>query len=652
MYIFLSFLFLYNLCFSQVNVYFTDKQNSVETALIKFIDLVQPPSTIYFCIYRVDNPVVIKSIDEAYERGIKIYAIFDRNVDTLIFKSNFQYKKIGSSTKLMHNKFIIVESSKVWSGSYNFTTAANNQDNFALEIFSEELANIYKKAFWYMWEYEDRISTDILEFNGKEVVLKNGTRIKIYFNPYSDFLQLKDVILENFHAAVDIYFAVSWFVDKNLNFKDTFLNLLNNSVNIAGIIDDSEINYDTYYSLKQAGLDINFDARKTYYEYGLMHHKFCLVFYSTATSKVICGSPNWSQNGLCVGGYYENMLIIEDANIAEAFYREYQRLYNEIEKKNYVAQKPPLLITEIAPKENWIEIFALEDKNYDGWKLYSGYPKKLIKEFKNLQLKKGNFLVVQMGGLYEEEVIGENFTIFYTTDSVGIYNSDGVVYITDPYDNWIDAVGWSNRDASMALQAKDAYYRMKARDMWNEGPQLNEKTTDIEIQLSLVDWSLGSKKDNYSIQRYADLTGLPKDTDSLYDWYVTFNTTKGFGYKEVIFSTQKMLEVDKNTNPFSPQDPYKNFTKINFNIPDLEAVKTIAIFDLSGKEVIRLIDKDKLKNGTNLSKISSGSVIWDGKNYNGDFVPSGVYIVYLEAYNSTNGKKYNAKSTVVVANKK
>lgn len=651
MYVFILILFLYNFGFSQINAYFTDQQNTIEKAFTKFIDSVQPPSTIYFCIYRVDNPTIIKSIDEAYKRGINIYAIFDSNVDVSVFENNFPYKKIGSTTKLMHNKFVVVESSKVWSGSYNFTAAANTQDNFALEIFSKELADIYKKAFWYIWQYEDILSANISEFNGREVHLLDGTKITAYFNPYSDIPQLKDVILENLQVAKDVYFAVCWFVDKNLNFKDIFLTLLNNSVNINGIIDDSEINYDTYYSFKQAGININFDSKKTYYEYGLMHHKFCVIFYSTEKPKVICGSSNWSQNGLCFGGYYENMLVIESENLAESFYREYQHLYNEIIDKDYLIHASPILITEVSPKENWIEVFVLESGNYNGWKLYSGYPKKLIKEFPSLELKKWDFLVVQMGSLYEETIENENYIIFYTTASVRLYNSDGVVYITDPNGNWIDAVGWSNRDGSMATQAKDVYYQMKARDMWEEGPQINEKVADIDLQLSLVDWSIGANRDGYSIQRYAQTTGLPKDTNSLYDWYVSFNTTKGYGYKEVISSTQKILEVDKNTNPFSPQDRSKNFTKINFNIPDLETVKTIMIFDLSGKEIIKLVDKDKLQNGATLSKVPSGSVIWDGKNYNGDFVTSGVYVVYLEAYNSTNGRRYNAKSIVVVANK-
>ncbi len=653
----LIFLFLFNTCFAQIKVHFTrqDNYNSVETALANFIDSVQPPTTIYFCIYRINNPTIIKSIEDAYKRGLNIYALFDTDLDTSVFKVSFPYKKIGNSSKLMHNKFVVVESSKVWSGSYNFTVDANNQDNFALEIFSKELAEIYTKAFWYMWQNGPLISQEVLEFNGKEVKLNDNTKLTVYFNPYSDTPQLKDIIINNFQNAKSIYFAVCWFVDKNLFFKDVFVGLLDNSVEINGIIDDSEINFETYYALKQTGLNINFDARKTYYEYGLMHHKFCLVSYSTQTPKLICGSPNWTQNGLCFGGYYENMSIIESKEIADIFYKEYKRIYNEIMTSDITTQQAPILITEVAPDEpsnqDWVELFVVVDGNYEGCKVYCGYPKKLIAELPNLTFKKGDFIIVQTGAIQQEIATKENFVIIYTTDTTGFYNSDGVVYISDTNDNWIDAVGWSNRDKDMALQAKDAYYRMRARNMWKDGPDLNETATDIEIQLSLVDWSLGSNQRNYSIQRYTNTAGLPKDTNSLSDWFTSFST-KGFGYKEIISTTYKILEVDKNTNPFSPKDPTNNFVKINFNLPDSNAVKTIKIFDLSGKEVTKLLDEDRLQNNATLKGIGVGSVTWDGRDSNGIFVESGVYIVYLEAYNPNNAKKYTSKSVVVISNRK
>ena len=318
---------------------------------------------------------------------------------------------------------------------------------------------------------------------------------------------------------------------------------------------------------------------------------------------------------------------------------------------------PPLIITEVAPGEastkDWIEIFVSSSGNYNGYKIYSGYPKRVIKILPSREYKRGDIIVIMMNTSLEDAQTKQNYWIFYSTDTTGLYDSEGFVYITTPYDNWIDAVGWSNRDGSIAKDAIDAYNEMKQNNMWKEGPQVADGNNDVEVQNSLVDWSLGAKTDAASIQRRKDFFGLPIDADSIYDWYYSKIATFGYGYKEVVSETQKIVEVDKNTNPFCPEDINNSFVKINFNIEDFDAKKTIVIYDITGKEIIKLLDKDRLPNG-NLSTYSSvraGSITWDGRDSSSKRVPTGVYIVYFEAYNPTNGKRYISKDVVIVGRK-
>ncbi|MCS7227391.1 MAG: hypothetical protein NZ839_00315 [Endomicrobia bacterium] len=315
-----------------------------------------------------------------------------------------------------------------------------------------------------------------------------------------------------------------------------------------------------------------------------------------------------------------------------------------------------LIITEVAPGEpgskDWLEIFVSSSGDYSGWKIYCGYPKQLIKELPFRDYQKGDIIVITMNSIEPDAQQKNIYWTFFSTSSEGLYDSDGIVYIVNKDGEWVDAVGWSNRDGDIAKDAVSSYNEMKQQNMWKEGPSIGvDGRDDKEIQNSLVDWSDGAKRDAASIQRYRDFNGLPKDTNSLYDWYYSKLHTKGYGYKEVISLTHKIVEVDKNTNPFSPQE---GNVKINFNIPDEEAKKTIIIYNITGKEIIKLLDRDVLPNGDNItySKVTTGAISWNGRQSDGiSLAPTGVYIVYFEAYNPTTGRKYIGRDVIVVGRK-
>jgi len=348
-FVFITITFFLSVGYSQINVYFTDPYNNppslsslstikkpIDFALKEFIDS-SPQTTMYICIYEVNNTTITTAVDNAVNRGVKIYAIFDKDVSTSVFKSNFEYKKLASGTQIMHNKFVVVKSSKVWTGSYNFTISATyKQDNFALEIFSNQLAEIYEKAFLYMWEHSNNISisTRIAEFNNKQVSLDDGTKITVYFNPYSREPELKDVLINNWFyeekpKIKNLCFAVAWFTEKSL--ADYLIQMKKQDVSISGIVDDRTSGDPVFAELRNEGIDIWFDGRQTWSGEGLMHHKFCVLDPFTKNAKVICGSANWSNSALTSGSYknYEHLLVIESQQIAEVFYKKFLRLYNK-----------------------------------------------------------------------------------------------------------------------------------------------------------------------------------------------------------------------------------------------------------------------------------------------------------------------------------
>jgi len=76
-------------------------------------------------------------------------------------------------------------------------------------------------------------------------------------------------------------------------------------------------------------------------------------------------------------------------------------------------------------------------------------------------------------------------------------------------------------------------------------------------------------------------------------------------------------------------NPFKNFTTISFDMPENQKVK-IRIFDVRGRVIRTLINEDQ----------SAGfkSILWDGKNEDGDEVSAGVYFYQMYAPSSANFK--------------
>lgn len=94
-------------------------------------------------------------------------------------------------------------------------------------------------------------------------------------------------------------------------------------------------------------------------------------------------------------------------------------------------------------------------------------------------------------------------------------------------------------------------------------------------------------------------------------------------------------------NPFSPDnDGFEDFTLIQYQIAAQTAFLTADIYDVLGRKVRRLADK--LPVGQN------GSLIWDGKDDEGNFARIGLYLVLLRVSQSQTDLYQELKATVAL----
>jgi len=121
-------------------------------------------------VYAFTNDDLASALVQAKKRGVAVQVVIDREFD----KSNdnskgrfFDAQKIavrrvsGSAANLtnkepglMHQKFAIIDRRIVFTGSYNWTHAAENRNDENLLMFRDAgaLAEEYRKTFLRLWE--------------------------------------------------------------------------------------------------------------------------------------------------------------------------------------------------------------------------------------------------------------------------------------------------------------------------------------------------------------------------------------------------------------------------------------------------------------------------------------------------------------------
>lgn len=102
--------------------------------------------------------------------------------------------------------------------------------------------------------------------------------------------------------------------------------------------------------------------------------------------------------------------------------------------------------------------------------------------------------------------------------------------------------------------------------------------------------------------------------------------------------------ISVSLNPFSPDnDGFEDYAIINYTLGEQTSQIRIKIFDSKGR-LVRTVNNNQPSG-------SSGSVVFDGIGDDGAALRIGIYIIFLEALNETEGVVETLKTTVVVARK-
>lgn len=240
----------------------------------------------------------------------------------------------------MHNKFIIVDSEKILTGSANFTkTAENHQQNLVL-IKSREIAKEFNNEFNEMWGGNQKKPNPLEANFGKrkkkheQHFFKVGEiPVEIYFSPQDKVVDKICSELEK-NANQNIYFGIfSFSYEPLINIMEKKFTD-NSEFYIEGTFDSMA--WTQKWSASKIILD-NWVRKPVIYKddiVGKFHSKYMIVDAGTSSEPtVITGSANWSKNSN--NDSDENLLIIKNEKIANKYFEDIQEFninFKEIPK--------------------------------------------------------------------------------------------------------------------------------------------------------------------------------------------------------------------------------------------------------------------------------------------------------------------------------
>ena len=315
---------------SWFELYFTDPADpfssqgtgGVDGPLVEAIDAAR--LSIDVAAYSISLNSVRYALINAHDRGVTVRVVMestnmDRSDPQALIEAGIPIVGDGRQG-LMHDKFFVIDKSEVWLGSMNFTdSGAYDDNNNMIRIKSTKIAEDYSLEFKEMFE-DDKFGPDVVPATPNPTVTIDGTRVDVYFSPDDGVLNALENLLSG--AEESIYFLAFSFTSNELG--ALVRQKADAGLDIKGVMDEEQIASNTgteFDPFQQKGLDVLIDGNA-----GQMHHKLFII-----DEKIVAfGSYNFSLSAEEKND--ENLIIVYNADIAEQFVLELERVRSHAHK--------------------------------------------------------------------------------------------------------------------------------------------------------------------------------------------------------------------------------------------------------------------------------------------------------------------------------
>jgi HKD family nuclease len=299
-------------------LYFTDPTTNttsgspVETSLVAAID--RATTRINVAVFEMNDEPITQALVRAKQRNVNVRVVTDgenglEDPESTFYELqavNIPVNSDGSRGAYMHDKFFVFDDRYVWTGSTNVTVnGIYTNNNNAILIDSPQLAANYNAEFEELFAGQFGASSSASIPNPQIDI--NGSTILNVFESEGDVIP---PLLQLINESNSIRFMAFSLTRDDL--MQAMIQRDQAGADVAGIVENSSRRYAA--PLFCGGLNVRTDGNPSTF-----HHKV-FVFDGQI---VFFGSFNFSNNA--ANSNDENVLIIYNQDIAQAFLREFDR---------------------------------------------------------------------------------------------------------------------------------------------------------------------------------------------------------------------------------------------------------------------------------------------------------------------------------------
>ena len=306
-------------------------RDGLDTTLVRLMD--SATHTLDVADYDFDLADVADAMVRAKGRGVTVRMVTDSdtvaNTKDMAIQSAFaKVKGAGIPVvedmrgPIMHNKFTVVDNAAVQTGSWNYTDGDTyHLNNNMIVIREPRIAANYTAEFAKMFERRTFGPSKEKGIANQVVIAPDGSRVETCFAPQNDCVGRITATVNG--AQTSVRFLAFSFTQDTIG--QAMIDRAKAGVQVGGVFETTGSNVPSseYGKMKAAGLSVYTDGNPW-----VMHHKVIIIDERI----VIFGSFNFSDNAAKAND--ENLLIVENVDIARAFTAEYDRVLT-------LAKNPP-----------------------------------------------------------------------------------------------------------------------------------------------------------------------------------------------------------------------------------------------------------------------------------------------------------------------
>lgn len=268
-----------------------------------------------------DIPSVTDALLHAAERGVIVRLIVDsENLQTPeVAEQAGRLQRAGIAVHFdrrepfMHDKFVVIDQSVAWTGSWNLTdndTWRNN--NNMLRFASRRIAIDYANEFEQM--FAGRFGTSKRSATPYPQVRLGSSSVEVYFSPQDGVAKY---VLQRLAAAKQsIHFMAFSYTSDAI--AEAMIAQRNAGIAVRGVFESQNASGSgaDFSRLRQGRIDVLEDGNCY-----ILHHKVIVIDGRT----VITGSYNFT--GSAEKDNDENLVIVDDPALARRYLDEFERVY-------------------------------------------------------------------------------------------------------------------------------------------------------------------------------------------------------------------------------------------------------------------------------------------------------------------------------------